>query len=350
MAERVADFSYSSDDKILFKVALDLICAYETFQVSRQETKNAQQTIKQILDLVSGLRESESDRDSFFFELLHSALAVVDEADYGSVALLDRDQWHFVAAVGHDWVGLQQLTIPADAFGSFSTVVVIEDVLNREDILSPTMRSAIRAHSKLISRSMIVGLDVGPDYRVNLSLDIRRGSRKKFTDGSRLAIDRFVKLASSFLRLRLQREFVERSYRNFTDKLAILAEAHDRGTALHNVRVSLLAGFLAEKMGLGRSEIEGIRKGAMVHDIGKLFLAPELLNKKGPLTDEEKDQLKGHTLLAEKLLDDPYFALDQKIAVYHHERFDGMGYPRGLRGDQIPWRLKSSARPMCTMP
>jgi len=243
---------------------------------------------------------------------------------------------HFVAAVGHDWVGLQKLSIPADAFGSFSTVVVIEDVLNREDILSPTVRSAIRAHSKLISRSMIVGLDVGPDYRVNLSLDIRRGSRKKFSDGSRLAIDRFVKLASSFLRLRLQREFVERSYRNFTDKLAILAEAHDRGTALHNVRVSLLAGFLAEKMGLARSEIEGIRKGAMVHDIGKLFLAPELLNKKGPLTDEEKDKLRAHTLLAEKLLDDPYFALDQKIAVYHHERFDGMGYPRGLRGDQIP--------------
>jgi HD-GYP domain-containing protein (c-di-GMP phosphodiesterase class II) len=87
---------------------------------------------------------------------------------------------------------------------------------------------------------------------------------------------------------------------------------------------------------LSTQQVEGIRKGAMVHDIGKLFLAPSLLNKKGDLTEEEKEHLKQHTLLAEKLLDDPYFSLGQKIAVYHHERFDGRGYPRGLKGDEIP--------------
>jgi len=326
----------SDEDKSLFKVSLDLVGAYETLVETRRETKNAQETIKQILDLVSGLRESERDSDSFFLELLQSALSVVDEADYGSVALMDRGQWRFVAAVGHDWERLRQLNIPSDAFGSFSSVAVIDDVLSREDILSPWAMVEIRTCSRPISRSMIVGLDVGPDHRVNLSLDIRKGSRKKFSEGSKLAIDRFVKLASSFLRLRLQREFVEHSYRNFTDKLAILAEAHDKNTALHNVRVSVLSGFLAEKMGLNPSEVQGIRQGAMVHDIGKLFLSSELLNKKGPLTDDERTRLSQHTLLAEKLLDDPYFALDQKIAVYHHERYDGKGYPRGLKGEEIP--------------
>ena len=331
-----AGATYDADDKVVFKVALDLTCAYETFQASRQEIKNVRETVKQILDLVSGLREADRDSDSFFAELLRSALSVVDEADYGSVALLDRGHWHFVAAVGHDLEGLQRLTIPAEAFGSFSEVAVFDDVLSRDDILSPQVMAAIQSHSLPISRSMIVGMDVGPDYRVNLSLDIRQGSGKRFLQGSQLAMDRFVRLASSFLRLRHQGEFVERSYRNFTDKLAILAEAHDRNTSAHNARVSMLSGFLAEKMGLASSAVQGIRKGAMVHDIGKLFLSPELLNKKGKLTEEERDELKAHTLLAEKLLDDPYFELDQKIAVYHHERFDGLGYPRGLRGDQIP--------------
>ncbi len=149
-------------------------------------------------------------------------------------------------------------------------------------------------------------------------------------------IERFAQLATTFLRLRFQKEQIERSYRSFTDKLAILAEAHDVGTADHNVRVSMISGFLAEKMDLDPEMVSRVRQGARLHDIGKLFLSPDLLNKEGLLTAEEKERLKQHTLLAEKLLDDSFFDLDRKIAVHHHERYDGDGYPRGLIGDEIP--------------
>jgi len=326
---------FSEDDAVILKVALDLVGAYATFSESRHKERAAQETMKQILDLVSGLSETESDDDSFFQELLHSALAVVTEADSGSVALLDGGSWRFVGVVGHD-PGLRRLRIPEAEFGSFSEVTVIDRLLSRTDLLSPQSKDLIGALSKPIAVSLLVGLDVGPNSRLNLSLDIEEGSRNHFSPGSRLAVERFIKLAGAFLRLQLQKEFVERSYRNFTDKLALLAEAHDKDTALHNVRVSLLSGFLAEKMGLGPLDVKRIRQGAMLHDIGKVFLPPDLLNKSGPLLEAERELLKQHTLLAERLLDDPYFELDQKIAVYHHERYDGKGYPRGLKGDQIP--------------
>lgn len=326
---------FTEADAVPLKLALDLLGAYQTLHHSRRREQTAQEATKQILDLVRRLGES-GPGEGFFQELLLSALAVVSEADYGSVAVLDQGYWRFVACVGHDEESLRPLKIPEGAFGSFSEVVVVDDLLTRSKVLPSEVRAVLRARSRLVARSMIVGMDVGPDYRINLSLDVRKGSKKQFAEGSKLAMDRFVHLATSFVRLRLQRELLERSYRNFTDKLALLAEVHDKSTAMHNVRVSAVSGFLAEKMGLSSDEVKGIRQGAMVHDIGKLFLAPELLNKTGPLTASEKEKLKEHTLFAEKLLDDPYFAMDQKIALYHHERYDGRGYPRGLRGDEIP--------------
>lgn len=327
---------FTADEKVLFKVTLDLISAYESYNGSQRASRHAQETVKQLLDLVSGLRDTDPQGSSFFLELLHSALGVVEEADYGSVALFDGNCWVFVAAVGHDLDGLRHLCIAPDEFGSFNEATVVEDVLHRGDLPSSQALRDILAHSRPISRSLIVGLEVVPDFRVNLSLDIRAGSSKRFSDNSKLAIDRFGKIASSFLRLSVQRDIVERSYRSFTDKLAILAEAHDHHTAQHNGRVSRLSAFLAQKLGLEPSLVDGIRKGAMVHDIGKIFLPPELLNKKERLSPEEWEKVKEHTLLAERLLSDPYFDLDRKIAVSHHERFDGTGYPRGLKGDEIP--------------
>jgi HD-GYP domain-containing protein (c-di-GMP phosphodiesterase class II) len=182
----------------------------------------------------------------------------------------------------------------------------------------------------------MVTLDAGPGHLVNVALDIPVGSKHRFGAAAQEVFQRLTGLVRSFLSFRAQKAAADWANRRLTEKLAQLAEAHDLGTAEHNTRVAAISARLAVELDLDAEDVEAIREGAVLHDIGKLFLDPALLNKTAPLSSDERQRVRQHTLWAEKLLDDPYFAVDQKIAVYHHERFDGQGYPKGLRGEEIP--------------
>jgi putative two-component system response regulator len=90
-------------------------------------------------------------------------------------------------------------------------------------------------------------------------------------------------------------------------------------------------------MNLGTSELEVLRLGALLHDIGKIGVSDEILRKNGPLTAEEFEQIKRHPALGARILRQvPFLAPHLPIVELHHERPDGRGYPFGLRGEDIP--------------
>ncbi len=140
---------------------------------------------------------------------------------------------------------------------------------------------------------------------------------------------------NSFFR-HLDLHSVKPSHQLWAKRLAIFAMAHDRATAAHNYRVSRLSTFLAQKHGLSRRAVKKIRTFTPLHDIGKIFLDREVLNKREALTREEYERVQQHTLFSTELLKDPYLVVARNIALYHHERYDGSGYPFGLRGEEIP--------------
>jgi HD-GYP domain-containing protein (c-di-GMP phosphodiesterase class II) len=108
-------------------------------------------------------------------------------------------------------------------------------------------------------------------------------------------------------------------------------------TAGHSQRVVDLTLALAVKMGVRGEELVHMRRGALLHDIGKMGIPDEILDKKGPLTDEEWEVMRRHPRYAFDLLSPIDFlrpALD--IPYYHHEKWDGSGYPHGLKGEEIP--------------
>lgn len=105
----------------------------------------------------------------------------------------------------------------------------------------------------------------------------------------------------------------------------------------HSLEVSAYAMVIAKTLGLNDSEIEGIRIAGILHDVGNVTIPPGILNKPGPLTEEEKMIIKGHPQLAEMLLrKHPYTEKILPTILYHHERYDGKGYPIGLKGKEIP--------------
>lgn len=134
----------------------------------------------------------------------------------------------------------------------------------------------------------------------------------------------------------LSRE-IEDSYMKFAEQLAVIAESYDESTGNHIERVGELSYFIACELGLGQETAEKIRKFAPLHDIGKILIPKEILDKPGKLTDEEFELMKKHTIYGEKLIGGKeYFRIARNIALYHHEKYDGSGYPYGLKGDEIP--------------
>ena len=120
--------------------------------------------------------------------------------------------------------------------------------------------------------------------------------------------------------------------------LADLIDRRDPHTAGHSSRVADLAEKLAIELGLSWEEVETIRVAAQAHDLGKMEIDASILTKPGPLTDEEWALVRQHpTAGAEIISRFPEFARGADYVRYHHERWDGRGYPYGLRGDEIPF-------------
>ena len=118
---------------------------------------------------------------------------------------------------------------------------------------------------------------------------------------------------------------------------ARMLELRDHETRGHSDRVVEMTVELARKMGVSESEIVHIRRGALLHDIGKLGISDAILLKKEKLTSDEMTVMKGHSIIGFELLQNiEVLKHSLKLPLHHHERWDGTGYPFGLRGTEIP--------------
>lgn len=112
---------------------------------------------------------------------------------------------------------------------------------------------------------------------------------------------------------------------------------NDSDTGLHIQRICAFSSLLAETLGCGATFVENIGRYAGLHDVGKVGIRDGILKKPGKLTEQEFSEMQTHTLIGAELLSDAGLpAIAGEIAMSHHERWDGSGYPHGLEGDAIP--------------
>lgn len=122
-------------------------------------------------------------------------------------------------------------------------------------------------------------------------------------------------------------------------RLTIAAEYKDEDTALHIKRISRYVEVFAELLGYSEEEVEVMSYASPMHDVGKIGIPDAILFKKGPLSEEEFNNMQNHTIIGGKILsgsDSEYLKSAAKFALYHHEKYDGSGYPHGLKGEDIP--------------
>ena len=132
---------------------------------------------------------------------------------------------------------------------------------------------------------------------------------------------------------------VEERERETLSRLARAIEFRDAGTSAYLERMAHIAGLIAEAMGLPEDQVRTIELAAPLHDIGKIAIPDAVLMKPGPLDEQERERMKQHPLIGYQLLQDSqnrFIQVGAQIALRHHERYDGKGYPDGLAGEDIP--------------
>jgi diguanylate cyclase (GGDEF)-like protein/putative nucleotidyltransferase with HDIG domain len=132
------------------------------------------------------------------------------------------------------------------------------------------------------------------------------------------------------------------------EALALAIEAKDLTSHAHLQRVRVFAVEVAKELGIPEDEVEALRAAALLHDIGKLAIPEHIINKPGRLTPEEFEKMKIHTLVGAEILQSVAFPYPvAPIVRSHHERWDGTGYPDGLKGEQIPMGARVLAAVDC---
>ncbi len=163
------------------------------------------------------------------------------------------------------------------------------------------------------------------------------GHKPTCSDASVQSMGSIAELVSMTLRRVLLFHEVEDAYLRAVSALAGTIDAKDSYTAEHSQQLETMAVAVAAEMGLNRQEIEDLKFGAQLHDIGKIGVPDSILKKPGPLTPAEWKVMRKHPEIGEKILSPlPKLRGAAKIVRHHHERYDGKGYPDGLKGEQIP--------------
>lgn len=130
---------------------------------------------------------------------------------------------------------------------------------------------------------------------------------------------------------------IEKHYEETVRSLVAAIDAKDAYTKGHQERVAFLVGILSREMGLPKEKVKLVQQAAILHDIGKIGIPEQILKKTGKLTTEELAIIKQHPVIGAEIISPVQFLQAARpIVLHHHERFDGTGYPEGLKGERIP--------------
>ena len=175
------------------------------------------------------------------------------------------------------------------------------------------------------------------DFRLRINNAIKMGVYQNMLKDHKRLLEAQVKEKTKDLQNALIE--VQNSEKDIISILGKTAEYRDNETSAHTLRVGEMAASMAQKFGWSDERVELMRLAAPMHDIGKVVIEDHILLKPGKLNEEEFSRMKEHVNIGNAILSQkktPLLKLAAEIALTHHEKYDGGGYPGGLRGDDIP--------------
>lgn len=312
--------------------------AMQALLAKTQALEEAEQKLLKTVGVVAALPLFSVDEEEFLARMLDLAFEFIPKAQAGSVLLFGEDgKGRIVAVRGHskDLVGF---TLEKEDLLASDAPRIIQDILNpRRPFSSRERFERLVALSLPIAETLVAPFSWEGRLFGHLALDILKGQKERFDERDLFLAERFARICVAFHALRGYAQKEKALLEGLLLALVQALEYYDGSTRVHSEASSGYAFEIARALGLPEDRAYLVRWAALVHDVGKIFIPQSILRKPGKLTQEEYDLVKLHPLKGEELLKS-IRALEPiaRIIRHHHERFDGTGYPDGLRGDEIP--------------
>ncbi|MBO8166406.1 MAG: transporter substrate-binding domain-containing protein [Kosmotoga sp.] len=320
--------------------ALTAVFSYRIIKSKLHKSEiHVEELNKLLLDAVATFAEMNPNvSDRIFFEkLLDLALEFIPEADSGCVSVISDGFWKFRAVRGYD-SSLYDLKIPAEyMINAKEKAIVVKNIsdYNKKELPEKYQKAFIKAGASEIKVSLMVGYYVNGEYLGNISLDTKKDT--EFSESSRIKLEYLGKIASQFFRMRQVTELENQAKEEVIYALVRALETGDPYTSGHSVRVANYAIMLGKRLNLNEDELNTLKWAALLHDIGKIGVPREILLKTGKLNAYELQIIREHVKTGVDMLKN-FRSLKKMIPIIaaHHERWDGKGYPEGLKGEEIP--------------
>ncbi len=267
--------------------------------------------------------------------VLKELLKLVD-AHKGSIVLIEDGKLTLAASVG----------IPRKYVKNTRISPMVKYVLETGDLLLVNDEKSLRKIKKYLpddfprnhyTEMSFIILPLKMDDEIIGVINVSEKKKGKFTLVDKWMLENFAQYAVALIRNAQMYSQLKDLPIAVMESFAQALEAKDAYTRGHSERVTLYSVLLAHYLELDEDLINIIRQAGVVHDIGKIGIPDAILNKPGRLTDEEYDMIKLHPVIGANILAPIEFLKEIKeVVLYHHERWDGRGYPEGLKGEEIP--------------
>lgn len=310
--------------------------------------------LKSLLEVGVSL-STVSDRQEVLHVVLREARRLVG-AEAGSLFIVEEGELHFVAAendrldvaeVDAKLLG-KRMPISSESLAGFVALtgrsLHLADSYNLPSGAPFRMDRGIDAATAYRTRSVLAIPLNGPDGTCVGVLELinhldPNGEVGPFPAPGHESIRSLAAMAAVTIQNRLLQEQLRKAHLETILRLSVASEFRDDDTGEHVRRISHSSALIAQEMQLGAEPVELIRAASPMHDIGKIGIPDSILLKPGRLTPEERRIVETHPQIGADILGEPQNELIAKardIALTHHERWDGRGYPQGLAGEAIP--------------
>ncbi|MFW5991703.1 MAG: HD domain-containing phosphohydrolase [Halanaerobiaceae bacterium] len=330
---------YSNYEEI--EASSEEIAAMNMSLVDSYERKNKiNQSLNEIISVISSLSKSTlTDDKEFLKKVFRTSMNIIEEADYGSVYIYEKGGVKYIDTVGHNLKLLQEIPLNKDIFYQSKENIIVEKTIENHILegLNQEYRDKFLKAVKPTYATMTFDLVVNGKQMAGISLDVAREKQSHFSEDSRHLFAAVRDLATTFYKLQSYSMLQDRFKKEIIFSITQLLEIYDEYTQGHSHNVAHLASKIAYEMKLAKEKVTQTYWAGMVHDIGKILVPLEILNKKGPLTDEEYDEIKIHPYWGFLTLSNSEeLEPIARYVLHHHECWDGSGYPDGLKGEEIP--------------
>jgi len=324
----VVIFSFSLSDRVnIMRKNLNVLAG---------NLKNKTVIISSMLEFANRIN-SLSNLDEIFDSILETVTELID-CNRISIMLLSEDKQSLVV---NKSIGV------SDQFEKKTRIKIGEGIAGKvfekgeltviNDLESEGFKKDYSEYDSFISAPFICSPLAGPNLKLGVINVTNKRNNMPITDDDADIISYISKTASIAINNQLNEVKIEESYLETIKSLAGAIEAKDSYTRGHSDRVSKLSVGIAIEMGLSMEEIRILKFAGILHDIGKIGILEIVLRKPDTLNAEEYELIKTHPSIGENILKDiKFLEKAKKLIRHHHERFDGSGYPNGLKGNDIP--------------